>query len=571
MTIVETVRAKHAESALVPSHSGRIRPFRAFSWIVILITVGLILIPIGRLLQTAFTSGDGLLGSVVFVFTRPWLPDVLRDTVVVVVVSGVLAIIVASFFAWVQERTDASLGWFGNLIPLVPLILPQITVAIGWVMIATPRSGLLSSRLESIGVAMNLYSWPGIIALYTMSLTPFAYLIISAALRNLDPGLEEASRMSGASVVTTLRRISLPAILPAIGGAALLVLIQALSFYAIPSILGPNAQIDVLSVRIVGVVKSYPPDFATSAVLSLFLAAAIVPLWLVQRHLMLLGQSAKVGGRGSSSRAVPLGPFKWVARCLIVGYMLAASVLPLLGLITVSLQPFWSPNIDFATFDLDNFRTVLVDNLLTQKAVRNSVTIALLTGIATMAVAFIFALFIRGSSPRVARLVDGASKFPILFPHVAFGLAFLISFGVAPFNLSGTITLLVVAYIVMFMPQASIAANTALDQIGSDLEEAGHINGASRGRVAVRILAPIMLPGLVGGWNLVFILTTAEIAAAQMLSSGAVPVIGAVIYDIYSSGLFGALAAMGVIITGVSIVVIGASSALTRLISRGAQ
>lgn len=549
----------------VTSRMGMPAPFKILSWAVVLLTLTLIIYPTGRLLQSAFSTGTGVFGAFAYVFTRSWLPDVLFDTVVVVLVSTMFTIIVASFFAWVQERTDASLGWFGEVIPLVPLILPQITVAIGWVLLGTPRSGLLSSRLEALGVTVDLFSWPGMIALYTMSLTPFAYILISAALRNLDPSLEEASRVNGASLLTTLRKITLPAILPSIGGAALLVIITALSFYAIPSIFGPQAKIDVLSVRIVSVVKNYPPDIASASVLALFLAAMIAPLWLFQRHLDSLSRGAKIGvARGS--RRVALGAGRWVARAPVVIYLLASSVLPLLGLVIVSLQPFWEPNVDVTTFDLDNFRRVLFENRLTSTAIINSLTIALLTGFATMAVAFVIAMLIRSSGPRVARLVDGVSKIPILLPHTAYGLAFLISLGVAPFNLSGTITLLVIAYVVLFMPQASIAANTALRQVGADLEAAGHVNGAGRGRVALRILAPLALPGLVGGWSLVFVLASAEIGAAQLLSSGAVPVIGAVVYDIYSSGLFGALAAMGVIITLISATVISVALALSRLI-----
>lgn len=541
--------------------------FGPLMWVLVALTVGLTVYPLGRLLISAFSDEEGLFGSISFVLSRPWLGGVLLDTIILVAISGVVAMTIASIFAWISERTDASLGWFGDVLPLVPLLLPQITFVIGWVLLASPAIGFITQPLMFMGFEPELYSWPGMIVLYSMSLVPFAYLIISVALRNIDPAIEEAARINGASLSQTVRKVSLPAILPSLGSATLLVMIQGLSFYAVPSIIGPNADIDVLSVRIVSVVRAYPPDIATSSVLSLFLASMIIPLWLIQRSLASRNRSATLGGRGAGSGRIPLGRWRWVARGTIFLYLGVFSVLPFLALLIVSLQPYWNPQVEFSVLSFDNFQNVLFENLLTQGAILNSVQIGMISGLSCMFIAFVIALFVRTRNPRIGVFVDGISKVPILMPHVAFGLAFLIALGGPPFNLAGTIAILIIANTVMFLPQAAINAESALSQVGKDLEEAALVNGASGGVVARKIIFPLMLPGLVAGWSLIFVLAAAELAAAQLLSTGATPVIGAVIYDIYSGGTFGPLAALSVMITIISATVIAIAAALTRLIT----
>src|SRR5690606_13279166 len=120
----------------------------------------------------------------------------------------------AAFLAWINERTDASFGTFGTLIPIVPLLIPNVAVAIGWTFLLSQRVGFLTVFLENTFgwipgfKVFSIYSWAGLVGLYTMFLMPYAYIIVSSAFKNVDPSLEEASRVSGATVGRTAWKVS---------------------------------------------------------------------------------------------------------------------------------------------------------------------------------------------------------------------------------------------------------------------------------------------------------------------------------------------------------------------------
>src|SRR3546814_3904147 len=162
-----------------------------------------------------------------------------HDTAIAVGASGAVAMSIASLVAWINERTDAVFGLAGSIIPLVPLLIPHVAVAIGWTFLLSERVGFLSVFLNWAfgswipGIeSLDIYSWGGLIGLYTMFLMPYAYVIVGSAFKNIDPALEEASRVSGGSVGRTALRVSLPLVLPAIMGAGLLHVIEGLSLYS---------------------------------------------------------------------------------------------------------------------------------------------------------------------------------------------------------------------------------------------------------------------------------------------------------------------------------------------------
>lgn len=554
--------------------SGRGRRMSLFgivAGVVMIGAVALIVYPLGNMLvRTFFADGSLNLGAFASVARAGWFGGMVRDTVIVVVCSGLLALAIAAFFAWVNERTDAGLGTLGTILPLVPLLVPNVAVAIGWTLLLSERVGFLSAPLSKLlgGVfpavnEINIYSWGGLIGLYTMLLVPFAYVIISSALKNVDPALEEASRIAGASPLRTMWKVSLPAIMPAVLGAGLLLLIEGLSFYAVPVIIAPTAGIDILSVRLVRMLTvTFPPNIQEALVLCTLMTATILLLWFVQRLVMAGGAFAKVTARARADTLIRLGPWKWVVRTLLIAYIVVASILPLLALILVSLQPFWTGTNIFANLGFQNYVWLFSGGIGAQ-ALRNSVLIGVVGASIGMLVAATLAIYSARVGPPVSNWIDGVTKLPAAMPHVVIAVGFLITFGVAPFYLTGTLSILILAYIVIGMPQASIAATAAATQIGSDMTEASAIAGARQGRTFRRILLPLMSPGLIAGWGLLFVLMVGELTAASMLSSTRTPVVGFVILDIFEAGSYGQLGALATVVSLLSATVVTGMMYLT--------
>jgi iron(III) transport system permease protein len=541
-----------------------VTPFAILSWVLSAGIVFLIVYPLVRMIGRTFVHDWTFDGSAVSaVLHAPWLLGTLTNTAILVVATGVLAIVIGSLLAWLNERTDARLGLVGDILPLVPMLLPAIALAIGWVFLASSGGGFVNGWIAAtlgrigLGFRIDVVSWPGLVFIYTLHAVPYVYLIVAAALRNIDPALEEASRTSGAGTWRTFRKVSLPAVKPALFASSLLVVIMGLSHYSIAIIIANRAQIDVISVRIMRLlIVDMPPHLDQATVVSVFLLIVVSAVWFMQRKVLALGNFATIGGKSSQQTIVRLGAYRWVARALMLLYILCAAVLPLLALLIVALQPFWTMKVDPSVFTLGNFYQVLVLTTVTREAFRNSILLGLGGGVLAMFIATIVVLYSRSAPPSIGRFLDGITKLPAALSHLAIAVGFLVGFAGPPFYLGGSILMLLLVYIVLFMPEASITANAAVSQVGRELIEASRTSGASEGRTFRRVIIPLILPGLLSGFSLVFVLITGEVTASSLLAKVGTPVIGFAIRDIWEMGTFGNLAALASAFTVLNIIVV---------------
>lgn len=546
-------------------------------WIAILtavVVLALIIYPISRMLIRAFSpDGEANFFSIVVRTTElPWFWTAVGNTAIAVGVSGVLAILIAAIFAWLNERTDASLGAFGTFIPILPLVIPAVAMAVGWIFLASPRVGFLNGLLDwlNIDFTIDVQTWAGLIFLYTLSLVPFAYVVLAAAFRNIDPSLEEAAQVGGAGFFRMIRTVSLPTIKPAILGATFLVGVMGLGLYSIPLIIGTRANIDILSVRLVRLMKfEFPPQLETAIVLGIFLAIPIFLAWFFQQRVVKSNNFGVVGGRSRTQR-LELGKLKLPARIAMVTYLVLTSVLPLIALLIVAFQKFWTPAITLDGFTLDHVIRALFINPTTSDAIRTSILLGLGIGAATMALSTVLALVTRRLTrlgPRagaLGRALDGITKLPIAFSNVVIALGFVVAFSGPPFSLNGTILILVLCYFVLYLPHASIAAGSAMSQVGGELLEASEVSGASESRTFRRVLLPLMWPGIIGGWALVFVLVSGDLEAAALLATTNTPVIGFVIVDIWEYGNYGQMAAFVGVVTVIKGFLVGLLILLSR-------
>jgi iron(III) transport system permease protein len=539
-------------------------PFSSVTGIMAVVISALIIVPLVIMLISVFLpNGTFSLSAFAGAF-GPGVGTTILNTIVVVLSSTVISLVVGSLFAWLTERTDASFGFVSEALPVIPLMVPPLAGAIGWILLASPGPGFLNGAIRgfaglfgmNLGVngPLNVNSWGGLIFVYTLYLLPQVYLVVAAGLRNLDPALEEASRLSGASVWRTLRKITMPAMTPSLGGAFLLALVSGFALYSVPVLLGPAANIDILSVRIVRLTTlTFPPQLNTAIVLGLVMVVFVGGASLLQRRIQRSGRFAQIGGRHGSQTIVKLGAAKWVARLVIVVYLAATSVLPLLALILVSLQPFWTPLVNVNLLNVSTYQQIFSGVTPAKQSLLDSLIFGVLGATVTMLIAAMLAYY-NQQHPRffLARLAGFATKIPATVSHVVIAIGLIVSFAGAPFHLQSTFLILFIAYLILYLPQASVTAGAAASQLGTALPEAALLSGASQTRTFRTIVLPLMAPGLIAGWVFVFVLISGDLTASFMLAGTATPVVGQYMLDLASSSTYPALAAMGVIVSVVS-------------------
>lgn len=547
-------------------------PLATVSYLIVVFFAFLALYPLALvLLRLFYSNGRFDTTPLWLMFSQPDVGTLLFNTLVVVGASSLLALVVGSIMAWINERTDAGMGIVSDALPLIPFLLPPIAGAIGWVLLLSDRAGLLNALLRKIlGIEMtsgpfDIYSWTGLIFVYTIYAIPYVYLLVSAGLRNVDSSLEEQSRICGNGLLRTMWLVTIPAVRPSLGAALLLLVWFGFALYSVPAVIGTGARIEVLPVRLVNLLSfTYPPETARAIGLGMIVVLVVGAAWLVQARILSGGRHATIGGKGHRTTRIELGRWRWAARSVVIAYILLAAVLPTIGLLLVSLNGFWTPNIKWAQLGLRTFREVLVEDAVTVTALSNSLLLGIVGATIGMAVAAIIALFVRDRGRGFAHVVDGLIKLPASISTIVLAIGFVLAFSGPPFNLNGTFAILLLAYLALYLPQGSVAADAAAAQVGRELTEASSVSGAGGTRTLLRVSLPLMMAGLAAGWALLFVRIIGDLTASAILAGTNNPVVGFRILEVYQGGSFATLAALSTVLTLVSAAIVVALLVLTR-------
>lgn len=552
----------------------RLRPaggvFGLVSLVVAVVFAALGVVPLVRVLVRLFwVDGSLTLAPVREALAIPDVGTVLGHTLIAVGASSVLAFVIGTTMAWLNERTDARMGLVTDALPLLPFLLPPVAGAVGWVILLSPRAGLLNAWFRDLASLVgysgtsgpfDIHSWYGLIIVYAIYQVPFVFLMVSAGLKNMDASLEEQSRISGAGLVRTMRRVTLPALAPSLGAGVLLTLWLGFGIFSLPAIIGSPAGIDVLSVRIVDLLRfTFPPQTGAAVGLSGFVVLFVGLAYVLQRRILRSSRHATVGGKGAKVRRIELGRWKWPVRAAMVAYVLVATVLPVAALVLVSLNGFWTPDINWGALDLDALRRTVIDDQITRRAIINSLTLGVVGGLIGIVAAALIALWVARHRGGLSKVVDGAVKFPAAISNLVIAVGVLLVFAAPPFRLSGTVVILLLGYLALYMPQASVAADAAVSQVGRELPEASAISGAGAGRTFRKVHLPLMTPGLVAGWTLLFIRMAGDLTASAILSGTNNPVVGFRILETFQGGSYALLAALStvlVVITATVLVIV---------------
>lgn len=555
------------------------RPFEVVSLAVGIALIAIVMVPLLRVVVGLFwVDGELTASPITRTLALPDLGELILNTVIVVVASSLVAWVIGVALAWLNERTNARMGLLTDSLPLLPFLVPPVAGAVGWVMLLSPQAGLLNSWLRDLlslvgaeleSGPLDIHSWYGLILVYAFYAVPFVFMTAPAGLRNLDSSLEEASRLSGAGILRTLRTVTLPLVAPSLGAGLLLCVWFGAGMFSLPAIVGTPAGIDVLAVRIVDLLTfTYPPDTEVAVGLSVFVVAFVGLAYWIQLRVLRSGRHATLTGKGASVRRIDLGAWKWPMRGVILGYVLISTVLPLLALILVSLNGFWTPDITWSQLSLDALREAVVEDPVTRRALVNSLGLGVVGGLVGIVSAAIVALYVARRRGVVTGVLDAGIKLPAAVSNMVIAVGILLVFGGAPFMLSGTLLILLIGYLALYLPQASIAADAAVSGVGNELPEASAISGAAPLRTFQRIHLPLMMPGLVAGWALLFIRMVGDLTASAILAGTGNTVVGFRVLEVFTSGSYALLASLStvlVLITGAVLIVV---LAYTRRVSR---
>ena len=449
----------------------------------------------------------------------------------------IVSVLITFPLAWLVGRTDMPGKKIYRTLLVSSYMIPPYVGAIAWVQLLNPSVGYLNEILKFVfgleTAPFDIYTMAGLGWVLTLFYSPFAFITISRAMEKMDPTLEEAARVSGASPMRTVFDVTLPLMAPSVLAGGLLVFIAAGSCFGIPAIVGMPGNIEVMTTRIVTYI--YMGD--TAGVRD---ATALAASLMFLANILLFGMTWMVGkkdyttisGKSTRPNIVELGKWKWPCFCLVGAYSMISIIIPLGSIVLTSLIITLSKPIALDNLGFDAWIPVITSSQY-MESVWNSVVYAVIAAcIGTLISIFIAYLAvktrIKGRSLPDLLVVIGGST-----PSIVIALALIITFsGNFGLNLYSTMWIMVVAYLVKYMTMSVRTIAASLSQVHISLEEAALNSGASWLRCCKDIIMPLIAPSIVAGWFLIFMPSFYELTMSLLLYGSDTKTIGVLLYEL---------------------------------------
>ena len=407
---------------------------------------------------------------------RPRSFELLGNSILLAVCVSVSAVIIGSLQAWLSVRTTIKGRALFAILAALPLAMPSYVTAYTFTALFPGFKGFAASWL-----------------VLTIGTAPYVYLAVSATLLRTDAATEEVARSLGAGKWNVFRRVTWPAVRPAAVSGAMLSALYALSDFGAVSIL----SFDTFTRAIY---SAYRSSFDRSGAASLAVILVVITIALLILEPTLRGKSLNTDGRTRRTSLIQLAKLEWLALAFLSAWAIISLVLPAFSL-------FRATQLGFSEVDLGEITRALI----------NSLSYAVAGGL----IAVVFGVAISLLTVRFRSKLSIAFDRTIWITHavpgivVALSLVFL-SNRLLP-QIYQTSALVLIAYLILFLPNAIAAMQTPISQVPRSLDEIAASLGASRIATIKRVLIPIAGPGILAGAALVSLSVLKELPATLLL------------------------------------------------------
>ncbi len=509
-----------------------------------------ILGPLVVILMKSLQVQKGLFASVYSLdnyvrFASPRILNGIFNSFVIAGGSAFLAGIIGVTLAWITARTDMPFRSAIQSLNIVPFFVSPLVGAIAWSLLASPQTGMLNNALMGMfgleKAPLNIYSIPGIIWVSALFHAPFIYLFCIGPFRQMDPALEEAARVSGSNWIMTTLRITLLLASPAILSALILAFVLGIEDLGSPMVLGYPYGIQTLSTLIFEGMDQYPPNHNLGSALGVLLMLVTGFCIVIQRRIMASRSFATVTGRGYHPPRVNLGWGRYIALTINLLYLTLAVFLPVATLLIVSLSTAWLGTIDLGNMTTKYYTYIFTTSPLAVRGIRNSFILAISGATIAIAIATVIAYAIHRTRSKLRGWLDFITTLPIAVSGLVMSVGLLVALIRTP--VYSTLWILLIAYVIRFFTYGQRSISGVILSLSLDLEESSRVSGGGWFTTMRRILLPLVWPGFVGGWLLLFITYMREVSMSLLLSRGGTETISVALYGLMIYSPIGAMAA----------------------------
>ncbi len=513
-------------------------PFVLIAYIVI---VGFILLfilyPMFRaILETLYTERGFSLEIYGKLLSEHLFITSFKNTLMITVLSTTTAVLLGYLFAYAITRTDIPGKTLFKYVILIQLISPPFVTGMAFIMLFG-RYGLITYGLFK--KPFEIYGWHGLWAVQTLTFFPYAYLVLVGVLKSIDPTLEYAARVLGASDLRVFRDIVLPLSMPGVAAAMVVVAMNVLTDFGNPLLIGGNFV--VLPVLAFMRVQGWG-DYIGATAICVFLLIPVTILFILQR--ILLGERAYVTVTGAPT-GLTIKPLPKFVKYTIFSILLAVSILILMVYGCIFFGAFTKTwGVDY-TLTLRNFELIYHGGL---DCLKNSVIFAVSAAVITAFLGLLAAYLVIRKNVPGKRFIEVFSMLPFAVPGTFIGLAYILAFHGAPFYLTGTALIIVLNHIMRRIPLAFQSSAACLLQIDPSIEEASATLGADSFRTFVKTALPLLYPAFAAGFIYTFIKCMNTVSAVIFLETPATRLLSTYILSTGTHGYWGQASALATIL-----------------------
>ena len=516
-------------------------------WIIILLIIDFMLLfqmlPLIYLVVKAFfPNGSFTLETFTRLYTYPMNWSALKNTLIAASATMVLGTLIAFPLAWLVGRTNLYGRKFFRSLFVLTYMVPPYVGAMAWLRLLNPNVGDINVFLRSLfGMAadatgpINIYSLGGLIWVLTTFYYPYAFITISRAMEKMDPTLEEASRISGASPLKTLFTVTLPMMTPSLIAGALLVFVCAASCYGIPSIIGAPGKVHTVTTRIIEYYGLGTQGLNDATGLAVFLMVIAIIVLYVSDVVMAKKQYITVSGKSTRPNIVDLRSWRVPLTVMVSLFAVIVILIPFATILTTSFKVDVGKSLrDPGNFTLGQW-TLIFSRQETLDCLKNSLIFGAVTATVGIVIACVMSYLLQRTHIRGRKLPDFMITLGSGTPSVVIALGLIMTmkgdFGV---NIYNTAYIMIVAYLIKYLMMGMRTVVSAMSQIHVSLEECSQVSGASWLRTMFKITGPLIFPSIAAGWFLIFIPSFYELSMTTLLYSNTTKTIGFQLYEYWT-------------------------------------
>ncbi len=515
-------------------------------WIIILLIVDFLLLfqlmpLIYMLVKAVFPERTFSLETIRRLYTYPLNLDALKNTLLASAMTMIFGTALAFPLAWLVGRTNLyGRKLFRSLFVLTYMVPPYVG-AMAWLRLLNPNVGTINRwlrllfQLSDAPGPLNVYSMPGMIWVLTSFYYPYAFITISRAMEKMDPSLEEASRVSGASPLKTVLTVTLPMMTPSLISGALLVFVSAMSCYGIPSIIGSPGRVHTVTTRIVEYVSLGQQGLNDATGMAVFLMLLALIILFLSDVVLAHRQYITVSGKSVQPALVDLRSWRLPITVLVLLFAVIVILIPFATILTTSFKIDVGKSVlNPGNFTLGNWKTVF-GRVETLNSFKNSLLFASVSATVGIVIACTMSYLLQRTRIRGRKIPDFLITLGSGTPSVVIALGLIMTmkgnFGI---NIYNTAYIMIIAYLIKYLMMGMRTVVSAMSQIHVSLEESSQISGAGWTRTMLRITGPLIIPSIAAGWFLIFIPCFYELSMTTLLYSSTTKTIGFQLYEYWT-------------------------------------